>query len=198
MALDGFFPKDIYGIAASVFTDFTQALPILTFLLSVGASAFGTSKFFLVGPLRLIQPEAPLSGFLSLSFITTLFVNISFVFRIYAIEHIFFSSFQNYTLESSLEKRGTITSSIEALLSHELRLPLYFLPVLPSLIFNIFSLRRSLNFKALIKLFFIFPQYFIAPCFNPIMFEGITTDTQEQRMHIFKINLISYLNVPAV
>ena len=192
MALDGFFPKDIFGRSTSVFTDrsvFRQALPILTFLLSVGVSALGSSKFFLVGPLRLLSHEAPLSGILSLTFITTIFVNISFVFRVYAIEHVFFSSFYNYTLENSIEKNGVITSSIEPLISHQLRLPLYFLPILPSIAFNIFSLRRSLDYKNLIKLFFTFPQYFIAPGFLPLMFQGITTDDPEQRTRKFKLKV---------
>ena len=167
MALDGFFPKDIWGTATSVFTDFSQALPILTFLLSTGYSALGSSKFFLLGPFRLLSQDAPCSGILSLTFITTLFVSNSFVFRVFAIEHIFFSTFQIYTVEHSLEKSGSITISIKPLLSHEFRLLIYFLPVLPSLIFNIFSLRKSLNFKALLELFFAFPQFFIAPCFSP-------------------------------
>ena len=189
MALDGFFPKDIYGMAASIFTDFTQALPILTFLLSVGASAFGTSKFFLVGPLRLLPQEAPFSGKLSMTFIATLIVNVSFVFRVYAIENIFFSSLQNYTFDPSIEKYGTLISSIEPLLSHELRIPMYFLPIVPSMAFNIFSLQRALSFKTLIKLFFAFPQYFIAPCFLPIMFEAVTADDPEQRESVFKIKV---------
>ena len=139
MALDGFFPKDVNGVATSVFTDFSQALPILTFLLSVGASAFGSSKFFLEGPLRLLSTKAPCSGMLSLTFLATLFVNTGFIFRVYAIEHTFFSKFHNYTYEHSIEKSGTITTSIDPLLSHEFRLLIYFLPVIPSFIVNIYS-----------------------------------------------------------
>ena len=189
MALEGFFPKDIYGISASLFSDFRQALPILSFLLSVGASTFGTSKFFLIGPLRLLSQKAPLSGILSFTFLTTLIANASFVFRVHAIEHIFFSTFQNYTYEPFVETFGTLTSQIEPILPHNLRLPLYFLPILPSIALNIFSLRRSLNFQTLIKLFFVFPQYFIAPGFIPLMFEGITKDDKEQTTCNFKIKV---------
>ena len=189
MALDGFFPKGLFGVELSVFTDFRQALPIVTFLLSAGATAFGTSKFFLVGPLRLLPQEAPLSGILSLTFIVTLFINISFVFRIHAIEHVLFSNFQNYSMELSVEKRATLISSIDPILSPDFRPLLYLLPMLPSMAINILSLRRSSNFKFLFKLFLSFPQYFIAPCFNPVMFEGITIDDPAQRIRHFKIKV---------
>ena len=49
--------------------------------------------------------------------------------------------------------------------------------------------RKSLNFKSLFKLFISFPQYLIAPCFIPVMFEGITTNDREQRACSFKIKV---------
>ena len=189
MALNGFFPKDIYGVATSVFTDFSQALPIITFLLSVGASAFGSSKFFLEGPLRLLSHEAPCSGMLSLTFLATLFVNTGFIFRVYAIEHTFFSKFHNYTYEHSIEKSGTITTSIDPLLSHEFRLLIYFLPALPSLLSNLYSLKKELSYGGLLNLFLSFPQYVIAPCFFPLMFQGTTRDDPEEKTRSFKIKV---------
>ena len=128
MALDGFFPKNGFGIPTERFTDFTTVLPILTFILSVFASAFGISKFFLVGPLRLMSKEAPLAGMLTFTFLANLVINTGFVFRMYAIEQTFFSAYQNYTLEDSYEKHGSLISSIDPILSYKLRLLAYFLP----------------------------------------------------------------------
>ena len=156
MALDGFFPKDAYGISTENFNDFTKVLPILTFMLSTFASAFGISKFFLVGPLRLISKEAPLAGMLSFTFLANLVINTGFIFRMYAIEHTFFSAYRNYTLEYSYEKYGSVTSSIDPILSHQFRLLAYFLPIFPSMIFNALSLRRSMNTKNLLKLFLLY------------------------------------------
>ena len=193
MALDGFYPKDFRGFAAEVFTDFTQIFPLMSFLMSVNASSFGSSKFFLLGPLRLLPQKAPLHGILSFTFITALFVNISFVFRLFAIEHIFFSHFEKYYTEKSIEKFGHIMlepgATIEPILSPELRLPIYFLPIIPSMVINIFSLSRSLNFKSLFKLLLTFPQYFIAPCFFPVIFEGIIIDDPKASKSNFKIKV---------
>jgi hypothetical protein len=189
MALDGFFPKDAYGIPTQHFTDFSKVLPILTFILSFFASAFGISKFFLVGPLRLISKEAPLSGMLSLTFVANLVINTGFVFRMYAIEHTFFSAYRNYTLEYSYEKFGAITSSIDPILLHKFRLLAYFIPIIPSMMLNALSLRSSMNTKLLLKLFLVFPQYFINSCFNPLMFEGITIHDQLTRTSHFKIKV---------
>ena len=158
-------------------------------MLSTFASAFGISKFFLVGPLRLISKEAPLAGILSITFLANLAINTGFVFRMYAIEHTFFSAYQNYTLEFSYEKYGALISSIDPILSHQFRLLVYFLPILPSMVFNALSLRRSMKTKYLIKLFLVFPQYFINSCFNPLIFEGITIHDPLTRKSYFKIRV---------
>ena len=79
MSLNGVFPHDDYGNSVEIFSSFTEAMPIVTFILSVMASAFGISKFFVVGPLKLLSQDTPLSGILSFSFLAHLFVNFGFM-----------------------------------------------------------------------------------------------------------------------
>ena len=189
MEVDGFFPKDSTGNLTAVFTNFAQAQPLITFLLSVATSSFGMSKFFLVGPLRLIPGKTPFSGMLSLTFLANLFINLSFVFRLYAIEHIFLSSYRKYSTEESYENYGTVTSSIEPIISYEFRLLAYFIPILPSLLLNLLSLRRSLAFKPLLNMCLVFPQYFITSCFTPLVFEGITIEDEQYKRSYFKIKV---------
>ena len=189
MTMGGFFPKDEYGVTTTVFDDLTQALPIASFLLSLFASSFGISKFFLKGPLKLISQEAPFSGMLSITFLAHLFVNLSFAFRIYAVESALFSAYRNYSLEFSYEKYGIVTSSIEPIFSYELRILLYLIPILPSMVVNILSLRRSMDFKSLGKLFLNFPQFSISPCFSPLVFEGVSSYDRETHQCQIKIKV---------
>ena len=46
MMTDGFYPTDAYGLSISYYETFTQALPALTFFVSLFASSFGMAKFF--------------------------------------------------------------------------------------------------------------------------------------------------------
>ena len=187
MCLDGFFPHDDFGFAAEIFSNPAEALPVITFVLSVIASAFGISKFYVIGPLRLISRGSPLSSMLSLSFLVTLFLNFGFVFRIYAIEHSLFSEYLMSSGNFSYEEWGITVDSISPVLPHEYRLIFYLIPVLPSMLFNILSLYQSLNIISIFKLFLHFPQYLITSCFVPLIFKGVVDE--DQRKCRFKIKV---------
>ena len=148
MCLNGFFPHDQFGFATEIFSDFTQILPAMSFCLSAFASAFGISKFYLIGPLQLISQDTLLSGLCSLSFLGHLFLNFGFVLRIYAIEHSLFSEYIISSSSFSYDKYGITTKSIPAILHYEYRLIFYLIPILPSLIFNILSLHQTLPIKS--------------------------------------------------
>ena len=189
MCLNGFFPHDQFGFATEIFSDFTQILPAMSFCLSAFASAFGISKFYLIGPLRLISQDTLLSGLCSLSFLGHLFLNFGFVLRIYAIEHTLFSEYIISSSSFSYDKYGITTKSIPAILHYEYRLIFYLIPILPSLILNILSLHQTLPIKSLLKFFLNFPQYLVTSCFTPLIFKGVIHLDENKRTSRFKLKI---------
>ena len=189
MCLDGFFPHDENGFASEVFSNFIQILPAMSVCLSAFASAFGISKFYLIGPLRLISQDSPLSGICSFPFLGHLFLNFGFVLRIYAIEHSLFSEYIISSSSYSYDKWGITTKSIPAMLHYKYRLIFYLIPVLPSLMLNIVSLYQTLNIKSLCKLFLNFPQYLITSCFTPFIFKGAIELDENKRTSHFKLKI---------
>ena len=119
MCLDGFFPHDEIGFASEKISSFIQILPAISFCMSAFASAFGISKFYLIGPLRLISQDSPLSGILSFSFLGHLLLNVGFVLRIYAIEHSLFSEYIISSSSYSYDKWGITTKLIPPMLHYE-------------------------------------------------------------------------------
>ena len=156
MCLNGFYPHDKFGFVSEIFSNPWEILPVMTFCLSVIASAFGISKFYLIGPLRLNSQE---SGLLSCSFLAHIFINFGFVFRIYAIEHSFFSEYIISSSAPAFDKWGITTKSISPVLPYEYRLMAYLIPILPSLTLNLLSLSQTLNLKSVLKLCINFPQF---------------------------------------
>ena len=189
MCLDGFFPHDGLGFATEIFSSFTELLPVMTFCISVIASSFGISKFFVVGPLRLISQNTPLSGMISFTFLALLFLNLGFIFRIYAIEHSLFSEYITSSGTFSYEKWGTTIKKIDPVLSYQYRLIFYLIPILPSLVINILCLHKTLTLKSLLKFFVNFPQYLVTSCFLPFIFRGIVHLDEDQRTCQFKIKV---------
>ena len=189
MCLNGFFPHDKFGFASEIFSNPWEMLPVMTFCLSVIASGFGISKFYLIGPLRLISQDSPLTGLLSFSFLAHIFLNFGFVFRIYAIEHSLFSEYIISSSAPAFDKWGITTKSIPPVLPYEYRLFFYLIPILPSLIFNLLSLNRTLDFKSIFMLFLNFPQFMITPCFVPLIFKGVIHSNDGKRTNEFKIKI---------
>lgn len=189
MCLNDFFPHDKFGFTLEVFTNPWEILPVMTFCMSVIASAFGISKFYLIGPLRLISQDSPLTGLLSLSFLAHIFINFGFVFRIYAIEHSLFSEYIISSCAPAFDKWGITTKSIPPVLPYEYRLVFYLMPILPSLIFNLLSLNQTLDTKSIFRLFLNFPQFIITPCFTPLIFNGVIHSDDDKRMNHFKVKI---------
>ena len=189
MCLDGFFPHDEHGFASEIVSNFIQILPAISFCLSAFASAFGICKFYLIGPLRLISQDSPLSGICSFSFLGHLFLNFGFVFRIYAIEHSLFSEYIISSSSYSYDKWGITTKSIPAVLHYEYRLIFYLIPILPSMIFNILCLHQTLPIKSLLQLFLNFPQYLVTSCFTPLIFKGVIQLDKDKATNHFKVKI---------
>ena len=189
MCLNDFFPHDKFGFTLEKFTNPWEILPVMTFCMSVIASAFGISKFYVIGPLRLISQDSPLMGLLSLSFLAHIFINCGFVFRIYAIEHSLFSEYIISSCAPAFDKWGITTKSILPVFPYEYRLMFYLMPILPSLIFNLLSLNQTLDTKSIFRLFLYFPQFLITPCFTPLIFKGVIHSDDAKRMNHFKIKI---------
>ena len=189
MCLDGFFPHDELGFATEIFSSFTELLPVMTFCISVIASSFGISKFFVVGPLRLISQNAPLSGMISFTFLAHLFLNFGFIFRIYAIEHSLFSEYIISSGTFSYRKWGTTIKKIDPVLSYQYRLIFYLMPIVPSLVINILCLYKTLTLKSLVKFFLNFPQYLVTSFFLPFIFRGAVHLDKDQTTCQFTIKV---------
>ena len=100
MATNSFYPIDGFGRNVPYFTTFSQALPLITFCLSFFSSAFGMSRFLLNGPLSIVPKSAPFAGMLSAPFLALLLLNSMFCFRLFALEAIFFASYQKYSIDT--------------------------------------------------------------------------------------------------
>ena len=94
MAVEGFYPKNSAGFTEDSFTSLNQALPMMTLIISMTASSFGMTKFFLKGPISILQKDSPMDGLLSISFISTLFIDTMFGCRVVCVENSFFSSYR--------------------------------------------------------------------------------------------------------
>lgn len=172
---------DSYGIPAA-FSSISQVWPILSFFLSLGASSFGTAKFFLVGPMSILPTDAPLAGLLSVPFIAVMFLNMAFALRVFSLEGIFFSHFYNFSLDGfNLETYDALDTSkvIEPLLPPEYRLMVYLAPCVVPILINFSKL--LLTYNNLWALFQNYPQFFLSPGFTPFMFEGVKSREPDDR-----------------
>ena len=170
---DGFYPKDEFGNSLLSFSTFSSCFPILTFLLSLSAASIGTSKFFLCGPIQFLPKSRLFDGLLSIPFLTLCLLNCMFGMRTVCIESAFFSSYR-YENETTwhVDSKG-----IDPVISPEMRLPVYFAPCLISFLVN--ALRLWWTTKGLGKYFIKYPQFLLAPCFTPFLFEGCGKDTSQ-------------------
>ena len=167
IAVEGFYPQNSAGYTITQFTSFKQALPLITLVISMVASSFGMTKFFLQGPIPILPKDSPVNGLISLPFICTLLINSMFAVRVICIENSFFSSYryQRYYTESGLDQ-----ATIDPIIPPEYRLVVYLVPSLISFIINATRLFKTVtNLRPIIMKY---PQIFLAPCFTPFAFEG--------------------------
>ena len=187
-AVQGFFPNRdeknniIYNIDS-----FGEALPLLSFLLSVGSSSYGMSKFLLDGPIQFLPKNYPLGGLLSPRFISMCFVNMMFGVRILCLENIFFTTYV-YIDNSETFAQKTVAESIEPLIPPEYRLMVFFTPCILSFIVNFVRISRSTN--GIRSYLFTYPQFLLSPCFSPIMFEGAGDEKDPYRLKIWRFGSV--------
>ena len=147
-------------------------------LLSLFSSAFGMAKFFLVGPIQILSKKYPLNGILSLPFVSLVFLNLMFGVRIICVEHAFFTTY--------LEQGFNATKSIDPVIPTEFRLLAYLCP--PFLSFAINAAKLACSTRGMETYLLKYPQFLIAPCFTPFMFEGYkdNTATNQYQLRVWK------------
>ena len=147
------------------------------------ASSFGMTKFFLKGPISILQKDSPMDGLLSISFISTLFIDTMFGCRVVCIENSFVSSYRYQRYE---DRAGLDQKIINPIIQPEYRLLAYFMPSCISFIFNAGRMFKTCtNFTGTIRKH---PQIMLASCFTPFMFEC----SKENEIRVWKLG--SFLN----
>ena len=176
-AIEGFYPKDIEGTTTSYYKDFNSALPLFTFLLSLFASSFGTSKFFLTGPIQFLSKDSASNGLLSIPFLSLCLINTMFGFRTVCIESAFFTSYR-YQLFNGTTGLSDLTQ-ISPIIRPQYRLLVYLAPCAIPFLIN--SLRLWCTTKGLSKYFLEYPQFLVSPCFTPFLFEGYESFNEQRQ-----------------
>ena len=168
------------------FGRFEQALPLITLVLSTISSAFGMTNFFLKGPLPILPNDGPLDGILSIPFGCTLLMNTMFIVRIICIENAFLTSYryQRYPKNLPSFKDDFLERTIDPIIPPEYRLVAYFTPVVISFTINLIKL--VCTGTKLVKCVRKYPQFLIASCFTPFMFEGC----DENSIRIWKLGTV--------
>ena len=170
---DAFYPKSDTGESTRKMT-----VSLASFFISIFASSFGITKFFVKGPLPILPKNAPLGGVLSMKFIILFLLNTMFVVRTFCLEAAFFTSYRS---DNPLRQ-------IDPLIPDEFRLIIYFLPSVCSFLINllwlVFSTRKQDR-----KYLSNYPQFLLCPMFCPIMFEGNQDqrDSNKQPLRVWKL-----------
>ena len=167
-AIEGFYPQNSLSFTVASFQDFYQALPLITLVISMVASSFGMTKFFLQGPLPILPKNSPVNGLISLPFVCMLLINTMFGVRVLCIENAFFTQYryERYYRDGS----DTFYQTIDPIISPEYRILAYLAPSMVSFTINIIKL--VCTGKDFIKYVRQYPQILVACCFTPFMFEG--------------------------
>ena len=176
-ATEGFFPKDAGGDTIATYKDFNSALPLFTFILSLFASSFGMTKFFLSGPIQFLPKDSAFNGLFSIPFLSLFLINSMFGFRIVCIESAFFTSYRFQTLNYTTSLFDT--EQIFPIIPPEYRLLVYLVPSIIPVFINGFRLWCTT--KGLWSYFLQYPQFIISPCFTPFLFEGYGANNQKGR-----------------
>ena len=177
-AVEGFYPKNLAGFTSYHFESYSHALPLISLVVSMIASSFGMSKFFVAGPISIFPNERPLDGMLSYQFICVLLLNTMFGWRLVCIENAFFTTYRLYNEmhhlfpddQPYLLNQYKEDTTIDPLIPAKYRIAVYLIPSFISFIINTMRLfRTGQDLKQYVKKY---PQIIIACCFTPFMFEG--------------------------
>ena len=184
-AIEGFYPQDSQGFTVTSFQDLYQALPLITLVISMVASSFGMTKFFLQGPLPILPKNSPVNGLISLPFVCMLLMNTMFGVRVLCIENAFFTQYryERYYSDGS----DTFYQTIDPIISPEYRILAYLAPSMVSFTINIIKLVWT--GKDFIKYVRQYPQILVACCFTPFMFEGCDVN-KKYKLRIWKTGTV--------
>ena len=128
------------------------------------------SKFFLTGPVSFLQKNSPLNGVISIPFISLCALNVMSGFRSIFIETAFFTTYIHSSRNETIAWYGSTIKTRDPILSPEYRVLAYLSPCVISFFIN--ALRLMCTTKGLWKYFMKYPQFLLAPCFTPFLFEG--------------------------
>ena len=167
------------GRTTSYYKDFNSALPLFTFLLSLFASSFGMSKFFLTGPIQFLSKDSAFDGVLSIPFLSLCLINAMFGVRTVCIESAFFTSYRYHFFD---ENGSWVITRISPIISPQYRLLVYLAPCVIPFLIN--ALRLLCTTKGLGKYFLEYPQFLVSPCFTPFMFEGYESNNEHRQYEI--------------
>ena len=190
MASGGLWPIDDAGFNTMPKT-FTEALPMVSLCLSIVASSWGMSKYFLASRHHILPQKGPAGGLLSIRFLGLIILNTMFAARLLCIESVFFSW---YSLKEYPESKGYMEYAIwiptEALISQPyMRIVIFFAPTVFPIIFNLITLARSS--KQWKRLILSEPQILISPGFCPIIFRCVKAksshDQETPNVYVWKL-----------
>ena len=153
---EAFYPKNDEGFRLN-----KLPISLISFFISLFASSFGVTKFFLKGPLPLLPQNAPFGGVLSMKFIILYILNTMFVVRTFCLEAALLTSYRS----------DNPLFQIDPLIPEEYRLAIYFLPGVCSLLVSLVRIILSTK-KQDRKYIFKYPQFLLCPMFCPIMLKG--------------------------
>ena len=178
---EGFFPNHVDGdIVKTTYKDFNSVKPLLSFIVSLLASSFGMSKFFLAGPIQFLPIDSSFNGILSVPFLILCLINSMFGIRIICIESAFFTTY-NYQLWNK-KTHSYDQEQIAPIITPEYRLVVYLAPCIIPFLINFIRLWSTTEglWTHLMK----YPQFLISPCFTPFIFEGYKSTNQPRQFKL--------------
>ena len=180
-AVEGFYPKNFAGFTSYHFESYSHALPLISLVISLMASSFGMSKFFVAGPISIFPNERPLEGTFSYQFICVLLLNTMFGWRLVCIENAFFTTYRLHNkMHPYVPNQYKVDTRIDPLIPAKYRIAVYLIPSFLSFIINAMRLfRTGQDLKQYVRKY---PQMMIACCFTPFIFEGC----KEKNIRIWK------------
>ena len=180
-AVEGFYPKNFAGFTSYHFESYSHALPLISLVISLMASSFGMSKFFVAGPISIFPNERPLDGMFSYQFICVLLLNTMFGWRLVCIENAFFTTYRLHNkMHPYVPNQYKADTRIDPLIPAKYRIAVYLIPSFLSFIINAMRLfRTGQDLKQYVRKY---PQMMIACCFTPFIFEGC----KENNIRIWK------------
>ena len=184
-AIEGFYPKNSAGYTITSFNDINQALPLISLVISLCASSFGMTKFFLQGPISILPKYSSINGLISLPFICMLLINYMFGVRVISIENAFFSSYRYE--RHYLDSTPSYYKTIDPIMDPKYRILVYLTPCVISLTIN--GIRLFITGAIFNRFLRKYPQIAIACCFTPFMFEGCK-DKNIPSIRIWKLGTI--------